>query len=276
MTRIFHASDIHFGAEDARALAWFRDCVIAERPDAVALTGDLTMRARHREFAAACDWILSLPVPVTVEVGNHDLPYFNPVERFTDPYRRMRRISALVEREVDLPGVALVPLRTTARAQWRLNWSRGIVTRGALAEALAHIEQVRRADPSRVILVCAHHPLVEAGTRGKALTTGGNAALAALAHAGAAAVLSGHVHDPFDLAHHSANGAIRMIGAGTLSSRLRSTPASFNVITADKGNVSVAVRSIADAPTTAMQIDGVPADAKPPAPGDPVAPIAAA
>ena len=72
MTRIFHLSDIHFGLEDTHALAWVVECVARERPDAVAITGDLTMRARHREFAAACRWISALDVPVTVEVGNHD------------------------------------------------------------------------------------------------------------------------------------------------------------------------------------------------------------
>ena len=45
---LFHASDLHFGKEDRRALDWFADCVRSEKPDAVAITGDLTMRARHR------------------------------------------------------------------------------------------------------------------------------------------------------------------------------------------------------------------------------------
>src|SRR3546814_3161880 len=90
MTRLFHISDLHFGLEDRAALGWFADCVRAERPDAVLITGDLTMRARSREFAAACDWIGALDVPVTVEVGNHDLPYFNPVERLFFPYCRLR------------------------------------------------------------------------------------------------------------------------------------------------------------------------------------------
>src|SRR3546814_4059062 len=90
MTRLFHISDLYFGLEDRAALGWFADCVRAERPDAVLITGDLTMRARSREFAAACDWIGALDVPVTVEVGHHDLPYFNPVERFFFPYRRIR------------------------------------------------------------------------------------------------------------------------------------------------------------------------------------------
>ena len=98
MTRLYHISDLHFGLEDRAALAWFADIVRREPPDAVLITGDLTMRARSREFAAACDWIGALGAPVTVEVGNHDLPYFNPVARFLYPYRRIRGIEALIDR----------------------------------------------------------------------------------------------------------------------------------------------------------------------------------
>ncbi len=53
MIRLFHVSDIHFGAEDAAALDWFAALVRDEQPDAVIMTGDLTMRARAREFEAA-------------------------------------------------------------------------------------------------------------------------------------------------------------------------------------------------------------------------------
>ena len=78
-TLLFHLSDIHFGLEHNRALDWVAGEISARRPAAVLITGDLTMRARQREFDAARDWILSLAAPVTVEVGNHDLPYFNPI-----------------------------------------------------------------------------------------------------------------------------------------------------------------------------------------------------
>jgi 3',5'-cyclic AMP phosphodiesterase CpdA len=275
--RLFHASDLHFGKEDRAALDWFADCVARERPDAVAITGDLTMRARHREFAACCDWILSLDVPVTVEVGNHDLPYFNLFERFLTPYRRIRRIERLVERELDFPGLAIVPLKTTARAQMRLNWSRGWVGRGPLKRALSAIN----AQPAgRMVLVTAHHPLVEAGTKGKALTTGGNRALAALARAGVAGVLTGHVHDPFDLVQQTPEGPIRMIGAGTLSQRIRSTPASFNELTIRPGEeggdrLTVRVRTREAVPTPDMMIDDIPPNAEPPEAGDPVAAVCA-
>ena len=275
MTTLFHISDLHFGLEDPTALAWVADRVRREAPAAVLVTGDLTMRARSREFAAACDWIGALDVPVTVEVGNHDLPYFNPIERFLDPYRRIRGIEALLERELDLPGLAIVPLKTTARAQWRLDWSKGRVTPKALAKTLAAID----AQPGNTrILVTAHHPLVEAGTRGRALTRGGAQALRELAARGVAAVLSGHVHDAFDLVEQTAAGPIRMIGAGTLSRRLRSTPPSFNALSVDPatGTIDVTVRNLAEVPTPDMQIDDVPPDALPPREaGEPVAPVGA-
>lgn len=271
--RLFHISDLHFGLEDRDALAWFRECVRREQPDAVLITGNLTMRARSREFAAACDWIMSLDLPVTVEVGNHDLPYFNPVARFLHPYRRIRRIEALVERELDFRNLAVVPLKTTARAQWRLDWSKGWVTRKALARTLAAIDALPRGTQ---ILVTAHHPLTEAGTKGRALTRGGGAALAALADRGVAAVLTGHVHDAFDLIADTPAGPIRMIGAGTLSRRIRSTPPSFNELRISGGEISVRVRNLARVPTPDMLIDAIPPDARPPRePGEPIAPVGA-
>ena len=272
--RLFHVSDLHFGMEDPVALDWFAACVARERPDAVAITGDLTMRARQREFDAACAWIKALDVPVTVEVGNHDLPYFNLAERFVTPYRRIRAIERLVEAEITLPRTAIVPLITTARAQWRLDWSKGCVTGDALKRTLAAIDAL---PPGTQALVTAHHPLREAGTSGKALTSGGNAALTALAARRIGAVLTGHVHDPFDLIEQTTAGPIRMIGAGTLSLRIRSTPPSFNALTIDDGGqIHVIVRNLERVATADMLIDAIPADAAPPAPGDPVAPVALA
>ncbi len=268
---LFHLSDIHFGLEDRHALEWVASEIAARRPDAVAITGDLTMRGRHHEFAAASRWIRSLDAPVTVEVGNHDLPYFNLVERFVSPYKRFRAIQNLVEREIDLSQVALIPLKTTARAQWRLNWSKGNVSASALSKTLSAIDSLPEGCRA---LVTAHHPLVEVGTRGSALTRGGKRALEELAKRDVLAVLTGHVHDAFDLVEHTASGPIRMIGAGTLSQRIRSTPPSFNELTLADGRLTVQVRNLEQVGTQDMMIDDVPEDALPPrSPGEPVAPI---
>ena len=270
-TLLFHVSDIHFGLEDDRALDWVVQEIVEKRPAAVAITGDLTMRARHREFAAACRWIQALDVPVTVEVGNHDLPYFNLIERFTAPYQRFQAIQALVERKVELPGLAIVPLKTVRRWQPRWPWSHGWVTERALERTLTMIDRLPKGTKA---LVACHHPLVEAGTRGKAWTHGGNHALAELAKRGVLATLSGHVHDAFDIVSETPQGPMRMIGAGTLSQRIRSTPQSFNEITWDGERIDVRVRSIADVPTEAMQVKQVPEDAMPPRePDEPVAPV---
>ena len=75
-TLLFHLSDIHFGLEHNRALDWVAAEIAARKPAAVAITGDLTMRARHSEFAAAKDWILSLDAPVTPAGGQ---PVFQSV-----------------------------------------------------------------------------------------------------------------------------------------------------------------------------------------------------
>lgn len=268
---LFHLSDIHFGLEDRRALAWVREAISRERPHAVAITGDLTMRARHREYAAACEWIAGLDVPVTVEVGNHDMPYFNLWERFTDPYRRYRGIETRVEAEIDLPGLAIVPLKTVARAQWRFPWSNGWITREALAETVNAIDTL---PPGTKVVVTAHHPLVERREDGKLLTRGGEEAMAELARRGVLAVLSGHIHDPFDMVRETAGGPLRMIGAGTLSRRIRSTPASYNVLEIDGGTIRVTHRNLEHVPDAAMRIDAIPEDALPPRePGEPVAPV---
>ncbi|MGI4878134.1 MAG: metallophosphoesterase family protein [Janthinobacterium lividum] len=233
MIRLFHVSDLHFGTEDRAALAWFAAAVAAEKPDAVIMTGDLTAAARRREFTAACRWLVALNVPVTVELGNHDMPMFNLWERFTDPTRRFDRLERTVERPLMLDGVSIVPLRTATRAQLRRNWAEGIVRPHRLAETLALLAKV---PPGNTRIIAGHHPLGGAGSRHR--TRGGKEALAALAAAGVDAVLSGHTHEPFDIVVDG----VRLIGAGTLSERIRVSPPSFNELTIDGGALAVVAR----------------------------------
>ena len=262
---LFHLSDIHFGLEDARSLAWVQEEIARCRPAGVAITGDLTMRARRREFAAAERWLAALPVPVTVEPGNHDLPGYHLPSRYLRPLGRFAAFRQLVERELMFGDLAIVGLNTNVPAQWRLNWSKGCVTRAALARCLAQIDAL---PPGTRVLVTAHHPLREAGTHGTALTRGGAHALAELAKRGVLAVLSGHVHDAFDIMEPTAQGPVRMIGAGTLSRRLRTTPASFNALTWDGESLRVEVRTMDHPPGVPAQITEVPENAEPPAPRD--------
>ncbi len=242
-TVLYHVSDLHFGYEDRAALDWFAAEVARERPASVFFTGDLTMRGSAREFALAAQWLADLLVPVSLEPGNHDVPYYHHMlRRLTRPYARYKALEAALESEIALPDVAVVPLKTVARAQFRLNWSKGRVSPGDLDSAL---QGLAHHAARRTRLVACHHPLVEADTLATASTRGGKRALAALARAGATAVLSGHVHDPFDKVVELDGQTIRIIGAGTLSLRLRTTRPCFNRLElGPEGSLDVCVRSL--------------------------------
>jgi hypothetical protein len=95
------------------------------------------------------------------------------------------------------------------------------------------------------VLVTAHHPLTERRAHdGKLLTINGTRTMEALASRRVMGVLSGHVHDAFDLTEETAAGPLRMIGAGTLSKRIRSSPPSFNEIVIDGDVVHVTARNL--------------------------------
>lgn len=224
--RLFHVSDLHFGQEDREALDWFAREVAEQKPEAVICTGDLTMRGTRREFDAAREWLKGLSVPMLVEPGNHDMPYYyNPIGRLLWPYRHYDALRAELSSELTFDDVEIVSLRTITRFQFRLDQSKGHVGGDRLEAALARVS-LHMAKP--LCLVACHHPLIEADTHSKASTRGGKRALAALARAGADAVLSGHVHDAFDKTVELDGNSIRMIGAGTLSERVRTTAPSYN------------------------------------------------
>ena len=156
-TRLFHISDVHFGVENRSALAEVARAVAEERPDAVVCTGDITQRAKHSEYAAAARWFAALGVPVVLEPGNHDMPYYNPWERFTDPFRRYNRLRQAVPDGLVSEDVVLVPLLTTVSAQTRFPWSDGVIRSPALADTLARLA-AREGEPPPTILT-SHAPL---------------------------------------------------------------------------------------------------------------------
>jgi hypothetical protein len=79
--------------------------VAREQADAVICTGDLTMRGTSREFDAAADYLAALAAPVSVEPGNHDMPYYwELATRLRHPFRRFEAMRGRVHGEVAVPG----------------------------------------------------------------------------------------------------------------------------------------------------------------------------
>ena len=242
-TRLFHISDIHFGVEDQAAHDAVARAVHQERPDALVCTGDITQRATRSEYKAAADWFAQFDVPVWIDPGNHDMPYYNLLERFRRPYARHNalRTSVAVD-HFETEDVVLIPLKTTVRSQNRWPWSDGHVTKSAerrTCEALGRYQN----DPRHKI-VTAHHPLHRPKADKPNPTIRGDEAMANLASKGMDAVLTGHIHRPFDEILSGEGWQTHVIGAGTLSTRLRGgIPPSYNVLNCVKGEkIEVEIR----------------------------------
>jgi 3',5'-cyclic AMP phosphodiesterase CpdA len=90
---IAHLSDLHFGkiAHD-EIVPHLVEEVNQAAVDLVAVSGDLTQRARTHEFEAAAAMLRAFDAPALVVPGNHDVyPWWHPISRLTRPCARFRR-----------------------------------------------------------------------------------------------------------------------------------------------------------------------------------------
>lgn len=236
--RIAHLTDIHFGDENAAALACATVMLQDDPPDLLVVSGDLTRYAEAPELEAAAAWLAALPMPRLVTPGNHDAPYLDWAQRVFTPFRRFERLIGQVDGQThQAPGLSVYGVNTARGAQPRLNWSKGQISLAQTAAACGWIGAAPKGDLK--VVVC-HHPLVEmieGPMTGR--VRGGEAAAEAMAAAGTDLILSGHIHAPFALALPYADKRTYAVGAGTLSVRERGVPAGFNMIEADAEAVRI-------------------------------------
>lgn len=237
--RLAHLSDIHFGGENAPALAAATEMLNAGGFDLVVVTGDLTRYAEVVEFEAAAGWLGQVRGPTLVTPGNHDAPYLAPAERIFAPFRRYERAIGPAPAQTYLgSGFAVRGLNTARGAQPRINWSKGQISRRQVRAAVAWFGEAHR---ECVRIVACHHPLTEMiGGPMTARVWGGEAAARDFADAHVDLVLSGHIHAPFVWPYPFADGRTYAVGAGTLSTRERGVPAGFNVVEIEGAAIRVA------------------------------------
>lgn len=236
--RLAHISDIHFGGENAHALAAATAHVNAGDFDLVVVTGDLTRFAEVEEFSRAAAWLKEIQPPKLVTPGNHDAPYLAWGERVFAPFRRYERAIGPAPAQIHLgSGFAVRGLNTARGAQPRMNWSKGQISRRQVAAAVDWLED---AHPTCVRVVACHHPLTEMiGGPMTGRVWGGEAAARDFALAKVDLVLSGHIHAPFTWPYPFGDGKTYAVGAGTLSVRERGSPSGFNVVEIDEAAIRV-------------------------------------
>jgi 3',5'-cyclic AMP phosphodiesterase CpdA len=237
--RLAHLSDIHFGDENAPALAAATEALAAGGFDLVVVSGDLTRFGAAGEFAAARDWLAGLNGPRLVTPGNHDAPYLAWPERLFTPFRRFEAAIGPARAQTHVgDGLAARGVNTARGVQPRLNWSKGQVD---AAQARAAAAWIGAAAPGAARLVVCHHPLMEMiGGPMTGRVWGGRAAAQAFAAAGVDLVLSGHIHAPFVWPYPFGDGRTYAVGAGTLSRRERGCPAGFNVVDIERAAIRIA------------------------------------
>lgn len=91
MRVIAHLSDLHFGREDARVAEALLQDLRQIGPSLVAISGDLTQRAREKEFRAVRAFLAQAPAPLIAVPGNHDIPLGNLFLRFFSPFRSYKK-----------------------------------------------------------------------------------------------------------------------------------------------------------------------------------------
>lgn len=205
----------------------------------VAVSGDLTQRARTHEFAAARAFLDTLPKPQIVVPGNHDIPLYNVLKRWWSPLKRFRRyIDEDLEPFFADDEIAVLGINT-ARS---LTFKNGRINAVQVANSCNRLSN----DPKdRTKILVTHHPF-DVDARGNSADIVGRAemAMAGFARCQIDLILTGHLHTSrtgnsagrYNLPGYSA----LFIQAGTATSvRQRGELNAWNLIRAEKGAVSV-------------------------------------
>src|SRR2546423_11611694 len=94
MRKLIHLSDLHFGRVDPVLIDPLIRVIREVAPDVVAVSGDLTQRARSYQFQQARFFLDALPKPQIIVPGNHDIPLHNVFARFLEPLTKYKRYIA--------------------------------------------------------------------------------------------------------------------------------------------------------------------------------------
>ena len=242
---ILHASDLQIGRPyRPHAAQAFVALARGLEPDLVVVAGDLTQRAKAREFAAAAELLRSLaPLPVVVTPGNHDVPLFRAWERLVSPYRQWRRfIAAELDTVTQVPGATVVALNSSAPRRAIVG---GRLTSPQWAFAAAAFRQAEAGD-ARVVVTHHHFVPTPDGLGGRPLPGAADHATA-LEAMGVTVALGGHVHRTHltttrDLVPGPGPG-VPLVACGTTASRRGRGPEvgrnSLNVVRITGGEVVV-------------------------------------
>ena len=245
---IVHLSDLHFGGyadlKQIEALASFLPTLGAT---VMAVSGDLTQRARHGEFQAAHLFLqrMRAQTPILVVPGNHDIEWWkSPLGLMGErlKYAKYGRYFGHDLRPVvEVPGALIAgALSSYGVAFGSLTWSiRDVAVKGHLPRSETNrVQKIFAAAPSGVAKVLVfHHNVLAGGLSRRMGLARWRSAHKRLLATGADVILCGHDHQE---GAGQIQGALAVSTSGTHSLRVRGgRPSVFNLVRIDPQAVHI-------------------------------------
>jgi 3',5'-cyclic AMP phosphodiesterase CpdA len=251
VTTLFHCSDLHFGHPAVPEQYEAIEALIQDRKyDVVAISGDVSQRARAGEFQRAREFIRQAEkVAQTIVVpGNHDVAWWLAPLGFGDAKRIYAKYRAYISENLEpvlrVAGATFVGLNTSQGvSRHTLTWNMrdisiiGHLNRSQIERARYEFEQSRAGD-ARIIVM--HHNPVKGELSQRHGLKNTQRILGAFAEMGVDLVLCGHDHqEAVHYIEHTKRGTI-ISTAGTISNRSRGgRPSSVNSIKITDADIEV-------------------------------------
>jgi len=239
MRTIVHLSDLHFGRTDEALLTPLASVIAKLRPDLIAVSGDLTQRARNAEFQAARAFLDRLPKPQIIVPGNHDVPLHNVFSRFIGPLTKyLRHVTDDLEPFYADDEIAVLGINT-ARS---LTFKRGRINSTQIDHAKMRLCAL---EPKIIKVIVTHHPFDVPDRRASNERVGrADLAMDMLSACRCDLLLAGHLHvsDAGSVTMQSVDGShdVIVVQAGTATStRGRGEINSFNAIHVEANRIEV-------------------------------------
>jgi len=244
---IAHISDLHFGRiAHPGVVQALVDEINEGNIDLVALSGDLTQRARISEYEAARAMLDALDPPHLVVAGNHDVyPWWRPLKRLWTPLERYRRyVTDDLAPTFASDDVAVLGLTSAYGAS---------IKGGRLGDADRAVlrEYFQDVPPDRFKILVVHHqlhPTTIGPISPHPVARQAQKTLDAAAEAGVDLILCGHLHIPAVTPLEIVPGEPRIViaSAGTTTSNRYRQPTGpvnfYNVVTVERDAFSVEER----------------------------------
>jgi 3',5'-cyclic AMP phosphodiesterase CpdA len=193
MNTILQISDTHFGTEVPKVTRALLELAHTLSPELLVLSGDITQRARRRQFETAARFVKLLRIPHVLCVpGNHDIPLFSLGARLLRPYHHyVRMFGNDLEPVFESDRLLVQGLNTT---RWYRH-KHGEISDAQIARVVKRLSSAR---PEQLRVVVTHQPLVVIRERDhNNLLRGHDQAVQAFLRAGVDVLLGGHIHLPY-------------------------------------------------------------------------------